>query len=113
MNRSSDVQGPLTSVEFEILLSLADGDQHGYAILQDIDARTDAALNLRPGTLYRAINRLLGAGCIAETALTAKDDPRRRTYRLTAEGRKVAAAEAARLARQVSTAKLRRVLRSS
>jgi DNA-binding PadR family transcriptional regulator len=113
MNRSADVQGPLTSTEFEILLSLADGDQHGYAILQDIDARTDGALNLRPGTLYRAMNRLLGAGFIAEIPLSVKDDPRRRTYRLTPEGRRIAASEAARLARQVSTARLRRVLRSS
>ena len=58
-------------------------------VLQDIDRRTDGALNLRPGTLYRAINRLLGAGLLGETADTShgKEDPRRRTYRMTPEGR--------------------------
>jgi DNA-binding PadR family transcriptional regulator len=113
MNRSSQSPGPLTLVEFEILLSLASGDLHGYAVLQDIDRRTDGALNLRPGTLYRAMNRLLTTGLIAETADAerAKEDPRRRTYRMTAEGRKVAAAEAARLAKQLTTARLRKVLR--
>jgi DNA-binding PadR family transcriptional regulator len=115
MNRSTLTPGPLTIVEFEILLSLASGDLHGYAILQDIDGRTDGVLNLRPGTLYRAINRLLGGGLIAETtdAARSKDDPRRRTYRLSTEGRKVAAAEAERLARQLTTARQRKVLRRS
>jgi DNA-binding PadR family transcriptional regulator len=115
MNRSSGTPGPLTLVEFEILLSLASSEMHGYAVLQDIDARTDGALNLRPGTLYRAINRLLGAGLIVETTDTArgKEDPRRRTYRMTADGRKVAAEEANRLARQLATAKLRKVWRRS
>ena len=114
MNRSTRTPGPLTLVEFEILLSLASSELHGYAILQDIDGRTDGALNLRPGTLYRAINRLLGSGLIAETdAARGNDDPRRRTYRLSSEGRKVAAAEAERLARQVATARLRKVLRRS
>lgn len=115
MNRSSQTPGPLTLVEFEILLSLASGDLHGYAVLQDIDRRTDGALNLRPGTLYRAINRLLHSGLILETADASrgKEDPRRRTYRMTAEGRKVASAEAQRLARQLATARQRKVLRRS
>jgi DNA-binding PadR family transcriptional regulator len=115
MNRSSLIPGPLTLVEFEILLSLASGELHGYAVLQDIDRRTDGALNLRPGTLYRAISRLLGAGLIVETADTnrRRDDPRRRTYRMTADGRKVASAEAERLARQLATARHRKVLRRS
>jgi DNA-binding PadR family transcriptional regulator len=115
MNRSSRSPGPLTIVEFEILLSLASGERHGYAILQDIDGRTDGALNVRPGTLYRAINRLLGGGLIAETtdAARGKDDPRRRTYRLSPEGRKAAAAEAERVSRQLATARLRKVLRRS
>jgi DNA-binding PadR family transcriptional regulator len=113
MNRSTRTPGPLTLVEFEILLSLASGDRHGYAILQDIDGRTDGALNLRPGTLYRAINRLLGGGLITEMTDAARggDDPRRRTYRLSPEGRKAASAEAVRLSRQVATARLRKVLR--
>lgn len=112
MNRSADPSQPLTAIEFEILLSLAESDLHGYAILQDIDARTTGRLGLRPGTLYRALNRLLTDGMVAERASTgANDDPRRRVYRLTAEGRQLAAREAARLAEQLATARARRVLR--
>ena len=58
--------GSLTGIEFEILLSLAGGDLHGYAILQEIGERSAGALTVRPGTLYRAISRLLDAGLIAE-----------------------------------------------
>ena len=115
MNRSTRTPGPLTLVEFEILLSLASSELHGYAILQDIDGRRDGALTLRPGTIYGANTRHLASGLIAETpdAARGNDDPRRRTYRLSSEGRKVAAAEAERLARQVATARLRKVLRRS
>jgi len=113
MNRSSRPSQPLTAVEFEILLSLAGGDLHGYGILQDIERRTDERLLLLPGTLYRAVNRLLRAGWIAENtdASEVTDDARRRTYHLTAEGRRSTAAEAERLARQLRTARARHVLR--
>jgi DNA-binding PadR family transcriptional regulator len=113
MNRSPDALLPFTAVEFEILLSLAGGDLHGYAILQDIEMRTEGRLSLRPGTLYRAISRLLDHGLIAELAETSRSsgDLRRRTYHLTTEGRKLAAREAERLARQVTTARARRVLK--
>jgi DNA-binding PadR family transcriptional regulator len=110
MNRSHRRSQPLTAAEFEILLSLAGGELHGYAILQDIESRTDGLL---PGTLYRAINRLLRAGWIAERtdASGSRDDARRRIYHLTAEGRRGTATEAERLARQLYTARARHVLR--
>jgi DNA-binding PadR family transcriptional regulator len=113
MNRSDRIAQPLTAIEFEILLSLAGSDLHGYAILQDIERRTDERVVLLPGTLYRAVNRLLRAGWIAErTAATeVTDDARRRIYHLTAEGRRAAAAEADRLARQLHTARARHILR--
>src|SRR5687768_18410064 len=85
--------GSLTSIEYEILLSLAGGDLHGYAILQEIGERSSGALTVRPGTLYRAISRLLDAGLIAEVEITGKrnsaDDERRRTYTITRAGRQV------------------------
>jgi DNA-binding PadR family transcriptional regulator len=113
MNRSHQPSQPLTAVEFEILLSLAGGDLHGYAILQDIETRTEGRLTLLPGTLYRAVNRLLQCGWIAERigASGSKDDARRRTYHMTTEGRRSAAREAERLARQLYTARARNVLR--
>ena len=113
MNRSHDPLQPLTAIEFEILLSLAGGDLHGYAILQEIELRTDGRLALLPGTLYRAVNRLLQGGWIAERpdASASRDDSRRRIYHLTPEGRRLAAGEAERLAQQLHTARARKVLR--
>jgi DNA-binding PadR family transcriptional regulator len=95
-------------MEFEILLSLAGSRLHGYAIIEDITERSNGALTVRPGTLYRAISRLLGAGLINEVG----EDARRRYYTLTSAGRQAAATEARRLARQVSTARARRLLKS-
>jgi DNA-binding PadR family transcriptional regulator len=113
MNRTHHPLEPLTAVEFEILLSLASGDLHGYAILQDIESRTGGRLPLLPGTLYRAVNRLLGRSWIAERTdpSGSRDDGRRRIYHLTAEGRRAAAREAERLARQLYTARARHVVR--
>jgi DNA-binding PadR family transcriptional regulator len=115
MNRSHHASQPLTAIEFEILLSLAGGDLHGYAILQEIELRTDGQLAPLPGTLYRAVNRLLRGGWVAERpdASASKDDARRRIYHLTSEGRRLAAREAERLARQLLTANARNVLRRS
>jgi DNA-binding PadR family transcriptional regulator len=115
MNRTHHPSQPLTAVEFEILLSLAGGNLHGYAILQDIEHRTDGRLGVLPGTLYRAINRLLRGGWIAERtgATSLGDDGRRRVYHLTAEGRRLTAREAERLAQQLRTARARNVLRKA
>lgn len=99
---------PLTPVAFEILLALANGEQHGYRIMQDVEARTGGRITLHAGTLYRALARLLEHELIEE--LSERPDPastdgRRRYYRLTARGLAVARAEAARLADQVAAAR--------
>ena len=101
-------------MEFEILLSLAGGDLHGYAIIQDIGERSGGMLTVRPGTLYRAISRLLEAGLIAEVAGGARrdDDERRRYYAMTSAGRQVATIESKRLARQLETARARKLLKT-
>ena len=100
---------PLTPVEFHILLSLADGDRHGYAILQDVSAR--AGEQLRTGTLYTVIKRMLDGAWIEEaTAPRGETDERRRYYRLTPAGRDVLKAEAERLQGLVNLAQQKRVL---
>jgi DNA-binding PadR family transcriptional regulator len=83
---------------FHILLALADKDLHGYAIVQDVAARTKGEVRLTASTLYAALKRLLDEGWITELdARPEGDDPRRRYYRLTAAGRVAGKAEAARL----------------
>ncbi len=99
---------PLPEATFHILLALADGDRHGYGIIQDIATRTDGALKLGAGTLYRSIQRMLEQGLLVETTerpTPADDDERRRYYRLTGFGRSVAKAETARLMHLVSLAR--------
>jgi len=93
---------PLTPALFHVLLSLADGDKHGYAILKEVDARTDGEVVLSTGTLYGIVKRLLADGLIRESA--AGSDDRRTAYRLTAFGRRVAQAEAERLRSLVAAA---------
>lgn len=104
---------PLTPLAFEILLSLAEEDRHGYHIMQAVTRRTGGRITLHPGTMYRAIARLVDLGLIEE--LDERRDPatdeRRRYYRLTAFGRDVAEAEAARLESQVQAARHLRLLR--
>lgn len=92
---------PLTPPEFHILVALAGGDLHGYAIMQEIEARTGGKLRMRAGTLYGCIHRMLERGLVVELP----EDERRRYYRLTSFGRKVAKAEAARLAELVEQAR--------
>jgi len=104
---------PLTPVAFEILLALARGEMHGYAMMRDIEARTDGRMSLHAGTLYRALGRLLEDGLLEELDERPDpevDDQRRRYYRLSGLGRAVAAAEASRLERQVGAARARRLL---
>jgi DNA-binding PadR family transcriptional regulator len=102
---------PLTSVVFEILVTLANGDRHGYSILTEIRERSREPL--RVGSLYRAIGRLLDDGLIAELDERPDprvDDQRRRYYTLTDLGRRVAAAEARRLDAQRRHARAARLL---
>lgn len=102
---------PLTPVAFEILIALADGEQHGYRIMQDVNLRAGGAVVLHAGTLYRALARLLEHALIEELdERPVGDDERRRYYRLTARGLAVARAEAARLASQLDAARARRLL---
>jgi DNA-binding PadR family transcriptional regulator len=104
---------PLTPVAFEILLALADGEQHGYSIMREVARRSGSAVVLHPGTLYRALARLLEGGLIGELEErpdAEHDDERRRYYRLTALGVAVARAEAERLASQVAAARERKLL---
>jgi DNA-binding PadR family transcriptional regulator len=91
---------PLPPATFHILMSLAAGDRHGYAIIQDVAARTDNQLRLGAGTLYRSLQRMLEQGLIVETGdrpAPELDDERRRYYRIAAFGEAVAQAEARRL----------------
>jgi DNA-binding PadR family transcriptional regulator len=105
---------PLRPVEFDVLLALAGGERHGYGILQEVQERSDGAVALEPGTLYRALRRMLGAGLVARSAARrGDDDDRRRYYRLTELGRRVAAAEASRLAGLVLAARSRGLLRKA
>jgi DNA-binding PadR family transcriptional regulator len=104
---------PLRPVELEILVTLAAGERHGYAIIQETDARTDGSLRLETGTLYRALHRLVKAGLAKPTARRAagdSEDERRRYYAITDLGRRVAAAEAARLSRLVAAARAANLL---
>jgi len=97
---------PLTPVVLEIAMALAAGERHGYDIMQDVERRTDGRIVLHPGTLYRALARLLDQKLIEELdEIRDGDDERRRYYRLTALGRAVARAEVERLASQVSAAR--------
>src|ERR1700694_2478564 len=97
----------LTTAAFCILLALADAERHGYGVMQEVAKRTQGAVRLNSGTLYRSIKQLLGAGLIAEAGERpdpALDDERRRYYRLTVTGRRAAEAEAARLDQLVGIA---------
>lgn len=98
---------PLTPLAFEILLSLASGARHGYAIMQAVEERAAGGVSLHAGTLYRALARLVDAGWIEETEQSpeAEADQRRRYYELTGLGKRVAGAEARRLESQVGTAR--------
>jgi DNA-binding PadR family transcriptional regulator len=99
---------PLPVAMFHILVAVADQDRHGYAIMQDVAARTNGALKLSPGTLYGSIRRMLEEALIVELSDRQRpdeDDERRRYYRITAFGRSVAQAEAARLSTLLRQAK--------
>lgn len=104
---------PLTPPVFHILVALSDGERHGYAIMRQVAADTDDALQLGPGTLYGCLKRMLAAGLVAESDERpdpALDDERRRYYRITELGDRVVRAETQRLATSLTAARARRLL---
>src|SRR5688500_2605714 len=103
----------LTPAMFEILVSLADGERHGYAIMQDIGSHHERGRRMGPGTLYRSIERLIEQDLIVEAVSRPRgdlDDERRRYYRITDSGRRAAEAEARRVAELVALAQAKRLL---
>lgn len=99
---------PLTPALFHVLLSLGDGEKHGYAILKEVAERTGGRAELSTGTLYGIIKRLLADGLIRGSALGSTE--RRRAYRLTPLGRRVALAEAERLREMLVTAEMKKLI---
>jgi len=105
---------PLPAAAFQILMSLADEDLHGYEIMRRVEAQTAARKRLGPGTLYSSIQALLEAGFIVEVESGTDQPPnqeRRRYYRLTAAGRKASRAEAENLADLLRFARAKKILR--
>ena len=99
---------PLPAATFHILMAVAEEDRHGYAIIQDVEARTGGELRLSAGTLYRSIQRMLEQGLVTETQerpAPELDDERRRYYRITPLGAAVARAEATRMSKLVKWAR--------
>lgn len=108
-----DPRPTVSAATFEILLTLADGERHGYAIMREVADRTDGAVRLGPGTLYGSLKRLLESGLVAEGA--ERPDPelgddRRRYYRITDRGMAVARLEARRLEAMVRAARAKRLI---
>ena len=104
---------PLTPAMFHILLALADKERHGYHIMREVDERTSGNVKLGPGTLYGSIKRMMADGLIEELEERPDaelDDERRRYYRLTDFGFRVASAEAQRLEQMVKSARAKKLL---
>ena len=103
---------PLTPAVSHIMLALADGEKHGYAIMREVEEMTDGHITMGPGTLYGSVKRMLGAGLLEETDQRPDDeldDERRRYYRLTGLGEKVLSAEMARLDAMMRAAAAKKV----
>src|SRR5438477_10367637 len=100
--------GPLSPAVFHILLALAEGEKHGYAIMREAERLSEGQVHLGPGTLYGSIKKLLAAGMIQESGNRPDpelDDERRRYYRLTEDGQRVLSVEAERLSRLLRVAR--------
>jgi len=114
--RNKDVESflPMTPAMFHVLIALADGEKHGYAILKEVARRTEDQVRLSAGTLYGNLARLESAGLIVESderPAFGLDDERRRYYRLTDFGREVAIAEAERMDAALSQARAKKLFR--
>lgn len=99
---------PLSASQLHILLALADGEKHGYAVMREVESMTDGEVTMGPGTLYGAVKKMVNLGLIEETDERPDpemDDERRRYYRTTGLGARVLEAEATRLERLVKTAR--------
>jgi len=104
---------PLSPAVFHILLALATGEMHGYAIMHEVAILSNGQVNIGPGTLYGSIKKMLADGLIEESDRRPDpelDDERRRYYRITEEGRRLLGAEVERLSRLVKVARSRRLL---
>jgi DNA-binding PadR family transcriptional regulator len=112
LSKSADSFLPLTPVAFEILLALAEGERHGYDVMTEIERRSAGRISPNPGTLYRALDRLVQEGLLMSTVRSVEGESRR-VFSLSALGRAVAAAEAARLSDQVVAARSLRLLKRS
>lgn len=111
----SNSQSGLTPAMFNVLIALADGDKHGYAILKEVAGHTAGEVQLSTGTLYGIIRRLLEEGLVIEVTGrpgVPDDDQRRRYYRLTADGRAVAVEEARRMEKLLARARSKRLLQA-
>lgn len=109
-NPSPETFLPLTPVAFEILLALAEGERHGYDVMLEIERRSGGRISPHPGTLYRALDRLVQEGLLS-SAVRAVEGESRRVFSLSPLGKAVAAAEAARLSDQVMAARSLRLLK--
>jgi DNA-binding PadR family transcriptional regulator len=111
-NQKVRAQLPLSPIALHVLLALADGDKHGYAIIKEVRRRTDGEVEIGASSLYSVLRRLLGDGLVTETDERpdpALDDERRRYYRLSRFGRDVAAAELKRLESVIHQARAKRI----
>lgn len=104
---------PLSTPAFYILVSLADGERHGYSINREVEESTNGCVRLGATTLYRYLRQMHADGWIEEVDGSGADDPRRRSYRITSWGKRVAQAEAMRLADVLRVAKSRMLLPAS
>ncbi len=112
LSKSPESFLPLTPVAFEILLALAEGERHGYEVMIEIERRSAGTISPNPGTLYRALDRLVQEGLLTSEVQSVEGESRR-VFRLSPLGRAVAAAEAARLSDQVLAARSLRLFKRS
>jgi DNA-binding PadR family transcriptional regulator len=113
MGNDPEMMPPLTPAVFHVLLALAEGERHGYAIMREVTETTGGRIKMGPGTLYGTIKRLLEAGWIVESARRPDpklDDERRRYYQLTGMGERAVRAEAGRYDELAKLARRKRVL---